>query len=580
MKRIIGFAVTALAAAALFAAARPSLDGRALVADAGTMPKGLFARTVGYLPGDSVSVTNPATGSTVDVLVLGAVDPSEGVAILLSPEAAEQLHIKKNANVQVKITKRTGSLDETVSGTAVLAEGENVIADEPSAPVVPTEIPAVAPVEELAEATPADAPMPSLVAEEFPADASVEEVAEALPADDPVPSHDAEKIMADALASVPEVEEYTAPVVSDGTPELMRESLQPVVVEYSPYPSDDMANINVIVKEVVEKIDDKGDEAFVAETMDSGVDAYLADLADSLRVVDAIPALPEAEDDIPEYAVADYAEPEVAVEEPLSDRERVVVIEYVSLKDGECEPEFLPDAVETVAEAEYVEVPAEVTDYEALVYEEVTEIPVEAEVVVEYAYEPETVSEYLVYEETEVAGSDYPLDVAPAFEEVARSETETHTVKVEPEDAVAENVPSAEEPPVEKPFDGAYQPIVLVPAAENPPEHTPVAEEAAPAVAAAEPGPKSGIEGHVVPSLKELVAGAYYVQISSLSRQENIEAVLNTYADKYPMVVVPLASGASYQVLVGPLGVDEYSAVQAKFKAFGFKDAFLRKIKG
>lgn len=69
---------------------------------------------------------------------------------------------------------------------------------------------------------------------------------------------------------------------------------------------------------------------------------------------------------------------------------------------------------------------------------------------------------------------------------------------------------------------------------------------------------------------------AYYVQISSLSRQENIEAVLNTYADKYPIVVVPLASGASYPVLVGPLGVDEYSAVQAKFKAFGFKDAFLR----
>ena len=544
MKRIIGFAVTALAAAALFAAARPSLDGRALVADAGTMPKGLFARTVGYLPGDSVSVTNPATGSTVDVLVLGAVDPSEGVAILLSPEAAEQLHIKKNANVQVKITRRTGSLDETVSGTAVLAEGSDYFYADDTPAVAVAEIPAA----------PADDYVPPLVAEEFPAD---------------------------AVAAAPEVVEYTAPAVSDVTPELVRESLQPVVIEYSPYPTDDMADINVIVKEVVEKIDDKGDEAPVAETIDSGVDAYLEDLADSLRVVDASPALPEAEDDIPAYAVADYAEPEVAVEEPLSDRERVVVIEYVSLKDGECEPEFLPDAVETVAEAEYVEEPAEVTDYEALVYEEVTEIPVEAEVVVEYAYEPETVSEYLVYEETEVAGSDYPLDVAPAFEEVARSETETHTVKVEPEDAVAENVPPAEEPPVEKPFDGAYQPIVLVPAAENPPEHTPVAEEAAPAVAATtKPEPKSGIEGHVVPSLKELVAGAYYVQISSLSRQENIEAVLNTYADKYPMVVVPLASGASYQVLVGPLGVDEYSAVQAKFKAFGFKDAFLRKIKG
>src|SRR5574344_3092309 len=122
MKKFISFCVTLFAVATLFAAARPSLDGRALVADDGAMPKGLFARTVGYLPGDSVTVTNPATGATVDVLILGAIDPSEGVAILLSPEAADKLQIKKDANVQVKITKRTGKLDETVSGTAVIAE--------------------------------------------------------------------------------------------------------------------------------------------------------------------------------------------------------------------------------------------------------------------------------------------------------------------------------------------------------------------------------------------------------------------------------------------------------------------------
>lgn len=122
MKKILSFVLTLFTVAILFAAARPSLDGRALVADSGMMPKGLFARTIGYLPGDSVSVTNPATGSTVDVLILGAIDPSEGVAILLSPEAADALQIKKDSNVQVKITKRSGSLDETVSGTAVLAE--------------------------------------------------------------------------------------------------------------------------------------------------------------------------------------------------------------------------------------------------------------------------------------------------------------------------------------------------------------------------------------------------------------------------------------------------------------------------
>ncbi|MDE6350133.1 MAG: hypothetical protein K2K67_03910, partial [Treponemataceae bacterium] len=137
MKKIISFAVTVCAVATLFAVSRPSLDGRAVVADTGGMPKGMFARTICYLPGDSVAVTNPATGSTVDVLVLGAVDPSDGVAILLSPEAADRLQIRKNANVQVKITKRTGSPDEAVFGTAVLAEGDDIASadDDPPAPV-------------------------------------------------------------------------------------------------------------------------------------------------------------------------------------------------------------------------------------------------------------------------------------------------------------------------------------------------------------------------------------------------------------------------------------------------------------
>ena len=45
------------------------------------------------------------------------------------------------------------------------------------------------------------------------------------------------------------------------------------------------------------------------------------------------------------------------------------------------------------------------------------------------------------------------------------------------------------------------------------------------------------------------------------------------------MVVVPLTSGKAYQVMVGPLTSDEYTVVQEKFRAFGFKDAFLRKIR-
>ncbi len=124
MKKIV-LSLAALFAAAFFLwAESPSLDGRALVADEGIFPRGLFAKTVGYLPGDSISVTNPANGERVDILVIGSLDPSEGVAVLLSPEAAEALNIKKNANNLVKLTKRNGGADEICNGSAVLTNGE------------------------------------------------------------------------------------------------------------------------------------------------------------------------------------------------------------------------------------------------------------------------------------------------------------------------------------------------------------------------------------------------------------------------------------------------------------------------
>ena len=94
MKRITLICCAVLISTTLFAVSKPSLDGRAVVADEGILPRGLFAKTVGYLPGDSVSVTNPATGVTINVLVLGSLDPSSGVAILLSPEAADKIHSK------------------------------------------------------------------------------------------------------------------------------------------------------------------------------------------------------------------------------------------------------------------------------------------------------------------------------------------------------------------------------------------------------------------------------------------------------------------------------------------------------
>jgi hypothetical protein len=112
-----------LAAGILFTSESPSLDGRAVVADQGVFPKGLFAKTVGYLPGDTISVTNPANAERIDILVIGSLDPSEGVAVMLSPEAANALNIKKNSNNLVKLTKRNGNVDEIANGSAVIASG-------------------------------------------------------------------------------------------------------------------------------------------------------------------------------------------------------------------------------------------------------------------------------------------------------------------------------------------------------------------------------------------------------------------------------------------------------------------------
>ncbi|MCR4630697.1 MAG: hypothetical protein K5786_03625, partial [Treponema sp.] len=110
-----------LTACLMLASFSPSLDGRAVVVDQGVFPQGLFAKTVGYLPGDIISVANIAGDSTVDLLVIGALDPSDGIAIMLSPEAANAIGINKEDNNIVKITKRNGQ-NERVYGTAVIAK--------------------------------------------------------------------------------------------------------------------------------------------------------------------------------------------------------------------------------------------------------------------------------------------------------------------------------------------------------------------------------------------------------------------------------------------------------------------------
>lgn len=81
---------------------------------------------------------------------------------------------------------------------------------------------------------------------------------------------------------------------------------------------------------------------------------------------------------------------------------------------------------------------------------------------------------------------------------------------------------------------------------------------------------------YIIKNEKELKKSSYYIQIATLANEDNITNTLNKY-NKYPVVL--LASTKGYKVLVGPLTVDEYGAVFEKFKAYGYKDAFVKKTR-
>ena len=477
MKKITLFILTIFTVATLFAAARPSLDGRAVVADSGSMPRGLFARTVGYLPGDSVTVTNPATGSTVDVLILGAIDPSEGVAILLSPEAADGLRIRPDSNVQVKLTKRSGSLDENANGSAVLSD----VADEAAAKSV--EVSAEIPETMkgvVAEPSPESNPEPDY--EEFPA----------------VPEENKE------LASVAPVEE--SPVNASIPAQVVEEKteLEPLYEE-----------VPAIQEETLEKV------------VDDSLNSLPADDEKLQKVV-----LVEEEPAYPEEKESEI----VAIEEEKK------VEDVEEKKQNLDEPELA-----------------------SIVQEE--ELPPLDEEVKEVAVVGEEIAEEKKSEDAPLADAYQPIILVPAepnppvVEEIAELEP---SVEVAESAEVAEVAEKSETPEV-------TEVVEVIPAV--------VEEKSEKSLAEKKPLVSNDWTNYVVPSLKNLRSGSYYIQVASLGNTDNIKNFVDKYSCKYPIVLVQNSGKTVYQMMVGPLNIDEYGSVDEKFKAYGFKDAFVRKIR-
>lgn len=335
------FVAALLFAQNVFASSSPSLDGRAVVAKSGTFPKGYFAKTVGYLPGDSISVTNPVNGRQVSILVIGSLDASEGVAILLSPEAAEALSIKRDSNNLVKLTKRNGTADTVANGSAVIT---NVLQEE----VEELE-------DEIAETENAFEEMAEVLAEETEEIPSGE-----FDVDEEIPE-DTENAVSETEGVFEDIPEETENAVAEAEKDLeeIPEETEEDIAEKS---EKELANVEEIPEEAEEESDgiayERVEDWYIPEdSFDENSEAE--------EVFDEIPEDAEKEsDEIVYERVEDYCIPEDSDEnlEEIPEEKAELAESENAYEDGNPYLESEISETETAAEDEYeaiVLVPAE-----------------------------------------------------------------------------------------------------------------------------------------------------------------------------------------------------------------------------
>lgn len=510
MKRYFYFIPALIFSCLLFTSFSSSIDGRAVIAAKDDLPQGIFAKTVGYLPGDSISITNLKTKKTVDVLIIGTISASEGgAAIILTPEAAELLGITKRMNCTVKITKRTGQLDHSVSGTAVIGEG---IATEAES--------------DADEAVAAVKPEVSPPASEAEADDEAESTAEAEITEDEAEPVEEKRTEEEAEAAAEKVSEESAPLAEEKVP-----------VEPEP--------VSEAVNNREEKIETPVAERVEAD--DALSSAPAEDPTPDTKAEDTKPLPYEAveADKIAEEAVA----AEKIAPENLTDAERSPAYEKLSGADGL--PDNDPVLCETVTEH-----PEDIGALDKTIESKRVEADIPESLAAEEMVAPEPAKDTA---ETKESGAYAPIVLVPAD----LNPPEGGEEMTDSADDTAEDTAAPEKSEAPAPL----------------PEPTPEAPASASTDKSATVSDGGALSQYIVPTLKELERGKYYIQIAVLKDVKSILAIIEKYKTHYPIAVVPLASGAAQQVLIGPLGIDEYGAVQNRFKADGYKDAFMRKIR-
>jgi len=358
-------------------AAKPSLDGRAVVAEFGELPNGLFAKSLGYLPGDIVVVTNPQTNISIEVMIFGSFDATEGIAIVLSPEAAKELYITKGSNVIVQVTKKSDAYSENTILSKTLqnyvpekvdesellfedstfadllkeevlesTENENVIPEEE---ILFEEIVENIPEEEIAENIPEEV-LEDEIAEIIPEETFEEEVAEIIPEE--ILEEDVAEIIPEEILEEDVAEIIPEEILEEEIAEIIpEETLEEEIAEIIPEETLEEEVAEIIPEEILE-------EEFVAEMTENPLEEEIE--YEETEEVALIPT--EAKP--PVFTIIPVPVDEEIYEEEIEDslfidEPEVVFVEEIDEIEEVTEDEIIPESRNIIPVEEVLEIVVE-----------------------------------------------------------------------------------------------------------------------------------------------------------------------------------------------------------------------------
>ena len=525
------FLILNIAFGLVFAAdSRTYTFGAVKISQDNELPSGYFTKAKNYLPGDNIAITNPQNGSEVNVLNLGTLEDSSDTALLISPEVARKLGIDFSVQLSVKLSPRPDSFDEIASGQGVLSYGESVYAGEDE----PYETSVVSPA--VTDNSYEETYIPPSVE-----DNSYEEAY--IPPSTEDNSHEEAYIPPSTRDNSYE-ETYIPPRIE---PEADLSALDAVEKSY-PVAENEVEEKTDTPSPVVEETVPVEEKPLIAKTEPAAVvkeveESAIKEFSAPIRIEPVLEEisdepLPALETDLQPVA-SNFADVPPVKNEPLTEK-------FSDSPISDAEPFDFSESVKTdvVKDEPVVSVVAQPEpDDDEYEYEEIVEE-------VEEVYVPEIEE---VVETTSVFSLNPTDAVVPEYDPKYAHKSKENPKKKDPPKKI--EVPKKEPKPAPKP-------VAKEPANKPAPKVIPPAPE----------------KTDVVVKDKNLREGSYYVQIATVTTKEKGVKIVNKYS-KYPVVLVPFDTKEGYKVMVGPLTGDEYGAVMEKFKSFGYRDSFVRKIK-